>query len=137
MFSEWLDAVFPDWYPLTAAILAGALGVLGIGILVFGFAPHVLFMWMPFIAAFCGATAGYKYRESQKSEHPAITKLLSLVSGLGAAATAIIIQALVDSRVFGAETPLKLKLIILACAVAGAFVGSLLRRRYEKTVLKE
>ncbi|MFW6052602.1 MAG: hypothetical protein ACOC8I_01700 [Desulfosalsimonas sp.] len=135
MFSEWLDAAFPDWYALVVGMLAGAFGVLAIGLLVMGFAPHALFMWMPVIAAFCGATAGYKFREKQQSNRPKLLKALSLVSGLGPAAAAIIIQDLVDSRIFGAETPTKLKLIILVCAVAGAFVGSLLRSRYEKTVL--
>lgn len=137
MFSEWLDAVFPDWYALTVAMLAGAFGVLAIGLLVTGFAPHTLVIWMPVIAAFCGATAGYKFREKQQSERPALLKTFSLVSGLGPAAAAIIIQHLVDSRIFGTETPAKLKLTILVCAVAGAFAGSLLRSRYEKTVLKE
>ncbi|MFP3999576.1 MAG: hypothetical protein ACLFUN_07000 [Desulfobacterales bacterium] len=135
MFSEWLDAVFPDWYPLSAAILTGAFGVLAIGLLVLGFAPHALFMWMPVIAAFCGVAAGYKFREKQKSDRPAILRILGPAAGLGPAAAAIIIQNLVDSRIFKAETSVKLEIIILACAVLGAFAGKILRGRYEKSVL--
>ncbi|MFP4194780.1 MAG: hypothetical protein ACLFRO_07545 [Desulfobacterales bacterium] len=137
MFSEWLDAVFPDWYGLAVAMLAGAFGVAAIGILVLGFAPHALFTWMPVIAFFCGATAGYKFRENQKSDRPALLRALSLVSGLGPAAAAIAIQNLVDSRIFETETSVKLEIIIIACAVVSAFAGNLLRSRYEKIVLNE
>ncbi|MFW6081086.1 MAG: hypothetical protein ACOC7W_04155 [Desulfosalsimonas sp.] len=135
MFSEWMDAVFPDWYSLAAGLLLGAFGVLALSLLVLGLAPHLLFMWMPVIAFFCGASSGYKLKEKQNPEKTGSTasrRLLLPASGLGPAAGALIIQNLVDSRIFGTETSMRLAAAILAFSIAGAVGGGLLRNRYEK-----
>ncbi|MFO7930114.1 MAG: hypothetical protein R6U97_01785 [Desulfosalsimonas sp.] len=137
MFSDWLDAVFPDWYGLAAGLLLGAFGVLALSLLVLGLAPHLMFIWMPAIAGFCGASSGYKFKEKQnqqKSGSAAPAKFMLPAAGLGPAAAAVIIQSLVDSRIFGTEISMRLAAIIAACAVVGAVCGGLLRNRYEKIV---
>lgn len=143
MLSEWMDAVFPDWYGLAASMLLGAFGVLALGLLILGVAPHVMFMWMPVIALFCGASSGYKFREKRNpAEERAgsslkpgsfLRKILLPVSGLGPGAVAIALQGMVDRRIFHTEITVQLGGIILACAVLGASAGGLLRSRYEKT----
>ncbi|MCF8025428.1 MAG: hypothetical protein K9K82_08065 [Desulfobacteraceae bacterium] len=154
MLSEWLDAIFPDWYGLAAAMLLGAFGVMALGLLILGVAPHVMFMWMPVIALFCGASSGYKFREKRDLAERVsgtdlksvperagyslksasyLKKILLPVSGLGPGAAATALQGLVDRRIFHTEITLQLAALILACAVLGAFAGGLLRSRYEKT----
>ncbi|MCF8028779.1 MAG: hypothetical protein K9K81_10480 [Desulfobacteraceae bacterium] len=132
MFTEWLDARFPDWFALAAGMLLGAFGVMALGFLVLCFTPAALAAWMPVIAAFCGVSAGYKYREKSQSESPAARKILCPVSGLGPAAAGIIIQTAVNRRFFGAETSTELMALIVGLGIGGAFAGGLLRSRYEK-----
>ncbi|MFP3981699.1 MAG: hypothetical protein ACLFUY_09910 [Desulfobacterales bacterium] len=132
MFTEWLDAQFPDWFALAAAILLGAFGVLALGFLVICFAPGALGYWMPPIAGFCGISAGYKYWEKRQSENPATRKALCLASGLGPAAAAAAIQTAVNRRIFGADPTAQLVAIIVAFGIAGAIAGGLLRSRYER-----
>lgn len=132
MFTEWLDAQFPDWFALAAAILLGAFGVLALGFLVICFAPGALGYWMPPIAGFCAMSAGYKYWEKRQSESPTARKALCLASGLGPAAAAAVMQTAVNRRIFGTDPTVQMIAVIVALGIAGAAAGGLLRNRYEK-----
>ena len=130
MFSEWLDAVFPDWFPLISAILKGAFGVLAIGFLVCGLAPDVLFAWLPPVVVFGAASAGYAFRQKRPSSSRS-RFLLAIFSGTGATAAAAGLQFYVDRAIFGTHPPAALLAVFLACGLFGAFAGQWLRRRYE------
>jgi len=131
MFTEWMDAVFPDWYALLSALLMGVFGVIAIGIVVCGIAPDLLFAWLPPVTAFCGAAAGYRFREKRFSAGSKANWLLALGAGTGPAIAAGVLQVIVDRNFFGTHPSLILLAVFFACGIFGAAGGQWLCRRYE------
>jgi hypothetical protein len=130
MFTEWMDAVFPDWYALLSALLIGAFGVIALGIVICGIAPDLLFAWLPPVTAFCGAVAGYRFREKRFSAgNPNL--LPALGAGTGPAIAAAVLQVIVDRNFFGTHPSLLLLAVFFACGIFGAAGGQWLCRRYE------
>ena len=130
MFSEWMDAVFPEWFPLISALLKGAFGVMAIGVLVCGLAPDVLFAWLPPVVAFCAASAGYAFWQKRHTSSRT-SFLMAISSGMGAPAAAAGLQLYVDRAIFGTHPSAALLAVFLACGLFGAFAGQWLSRRYE------
>lgn len=130
MFTEWMDAVFPDWYALLSALLMGAFGVIAIGIVICGLAPDLLFAWLPPVTFFCGAAAGYRCREKRISAN-GTNRLTALGAGTGPAIAAVVLQIIVDRIFFGTHPSVSLLAVFFACGIFGAAGGQWLCRKYE------
>jgi len=129
---EWLDVKFPNWFALVSGCFLGILGVLALSFLVAVFAPDLLAFWMPLLILFAASSGGYTLRQKRPTSKNPSPIVLTLAAGLIVACVGGAVQLGVDHYLFHSRTGLPFMAIYAICGLAGAFLGSFLRSRYEK-----
>ncbi len=130
---DWLDVRLPNWFAFVTGLLLAVFGLLALGLLLLGFAPASLRVWLPVFTFFAAINGGYTLWR-RRVRHGAGLASLAVILGLLLGGAAYGMQLVVDQRLFASVTPAPYLLLFLGVSLAGLGIGIPLRLKYEKSL---
>lgn len=131
---DWLDLQLPNWFAFASGLVLGLFGLLALGLLLLGFAPASLRIWLPLLTFFAAINGGYTAWR-RRVQRGAGLAVLSLVLGLIVGSAAYGMLVVVEQRLFASAAPAPYLLLFWGASLAGLGIGIPLRLKYEKDII--
>jgi len=130
---DWLDIMLPNWFAFASGLVLALFGLIALGLLILGFAPGSLRLWLPVITFFVAVNGGYTVWRRRVRSGTELT-VLSLILACILGSAAYCLQLVVDQRLFASATPRLYLFLLVGVAFVGLGIGIPLRLKYEKSV---
>ena len=128
---DWLDVLLPNWFAFASGLFLSLFGLCALGILVLGFDPASLRIWLPLFTLFAAVNGGYTVWRRRERRGTGLI-VLSLALGIIVGGAAYALQIVVDQRLFASMTPVPYLFLFMGASLAGLGIGIPLRLKYEK-----